>query len=248
MGSSIPLVINTSGNTLELILNNPDKRNALNSEIMGALVSALEGVPLYNHLRAVVIRGEGSVFCSGAEVSSWKPRELQSLLRSIVDCPIPTIVYAHGACLGGGMGIACASDFVLADEATKFGFPEVRIGMIPSIISPYIARKLSINKMRELFITGEKFDTSAAISLGLVYRVSKNNREKLIQSLLTDIEKGAPIAQRRIKGLLNSDTINMPIKERDLELSKLISEIRKSEEGKEGLNSFLEKRKPNWVE
>ena len=246
MPNQVPLMIERKGSVLIISLNNPDKRNALNSEMMGATSSALSEVRDYKELRAVVIRGTGPVFCSGAEVTSWKAEELQSLLRSLVECPLPTIAHVHGVCLGGGMGLAGASDFVLAEEGTKFGFPEVRIGLVPAVISPYIARKLSLGKMRELFITGEIFGTSKALSIGFLHSVTKKKDDKSFEVLLQDIEQGGPQAQSHIKRLLNGDILSKKIRERDSALADFISQIREGSESKEGIRSFLEKRKPNW--
>jgi len=106
MPNQLPLIIERKGSVLIISLNNPEKRNALNSEMMGAAASAIANVGNYKELSSVVIQGTGSSFCSGAEVTSWKAEELQVLLRSLVECPLPTIAYVHGVCLGGGMGIA----------------------------------------------------------------------------------------------------------------------------------------------
>ena len=144
------------------------------------------------------------------------------------------------------MGLASASDFVLSEEGTKFGFPEVRIGMVPAVISPYVARKLSLGKMRELFITGEIFGTSQASSIGFLYGVEKRNENGALQTLITDIEEGGPQAQTHIKRLLDGDILSRKIQERDLALADFISQIREGSESKEGIQSFLEKRKPDW--
>ena len=246
MPNQVPLIVERQGSILTLNLNNPSKKNALNSEMMGAMTAAIEGSGKYGELRAVVIQGAGSVFCSGAEVTSWKAEELQLLLGSLVECSLPTISYVRGICLGGGMGLAGASDFVLAEEGTKFGFPEVKIGMVPAVISPYVARKLTLGKMRELFITGEIFGTSQALSIGFLYGVEKRNENGALQTLISDIEKGGPQAQTHIKRLLNGDILSRKIQERDLALADFISQIREGSESKEGIRSFLEKRKPDW--
>ena len=246
MPNQLPIVIEREGNVLMVSLNNPEKRNALNSEMMGAAASAISQVGDYKELRAVVIRGKGSSFCSGAEVTSWKAEELQTLLKSIVQCPLPTIAYVHGVCLGGAMGLACASDFVLAEDDTKFGFPEVRIGMVPAVISPYVARKLNLGKIRELFITGELFDSSKALSMGFLYAVEKKGEDIAFRSLISDIEKGGPAAQSSIKRLLDGDTLRREFEQREKELAEFISLVREGSEAKEGIRSFLEKRKPEW--
>jgi len=246
MPNQVPLVVERQGSVLTLSLNNPSKKNALNSEMMGAMTAAIEGSGKYSELRTIVIQGLGSVFCSGAEVTSWKAEELQLLLRSLVECPLPTISYVRGICLGGGMGLAGASDFILAEEGTNFGFPEVRIGMVPAVISPYVTRKLNLGKMRELFITGEIFGTSQALSIGFLYGVEKRNENSALQTLISDIEEGGPQAQTHIKRLLDGDILSRRIQERDLALADFISQIREGSESKEGIKSFLEKRKPDW--
>ncbi len=240
MENQIPLIVDRRGTVLTLTFNNISKKNALNSEMMGAMTAAIEESSSYEELRAIVIRGEGSVFCSGADLNEWDPSQLQLLLRTIVDCSIPTIAEVHGACLGGGMGIICACDFIISKENTLFGFPEIRIGMIPAVILPYVNRKLTLSKIRELFITGVKFDNEAAKSFGLLYHDN-------LSELISTIEKGAPQAQKTIKSLLNGDILSKPMDERDRELETLISGIKEGKECQEGINSFMEKRKPEWV-
>ena len=241
MVNQIPLIVDRRGTVLNLTLNNPSKKNALNSEMMGAAVAAIIEAEKYEELRVIVIKGGGSAFCSGADVNSWEPEELQLLLKTIAECSIPTIAEVHGVCLGGGMGLICACDFVLSKDDTFFGFPEVRIGMIPAVIFPYVSRKISLTKIRELFITGERFGNETAKSLGLLYH---NND---LNSLISLIEKGGPIAQKRIKTLVNGNVHSKSSVDRDIELVNLISEIKQDVEALEGINSFLEKRKPSWV-
>ena len=241
MVNQFPLIVDRRGSVLNLTLNNPGKKNALNSEMMGALIAAIEESANYEELRIIVIRGEGSGFCAGADVNSWEPEKLQMLLKTITECSIPTIADVHGICLGGGMGLICACDFVISQENTEFGFPEVRIGMIPAVILPYVSRKINLAKIREFFITGERFGNDMAHSLGLLHH---NND---LNNLLHSIEQGAPEAQKNIKSLLNSTILSKSVNDRDTELAALISMIKNGKECEEGINSFLEKRKPNWV-
>ena len=138
------------------------------------------------------------------------------------------------------MGIICACDFIISKENTLFGFPEIRIGMIPAVILPYVNRILTLSIIRELFITGVKFDNEAAKSFGLLYLDN-------LSELISTIEKGAPQAQKTIKSLLNGDILSKPMDERDRELETLISGIKEGKECLEGINSFMEKRKPEWV-
>jgi len=241
MSDEIPLIVENEGEVLTLSLNNIEKKNALTSEMMGALSAILEEVDNYDSLRVIVIRGGGSVFCSGADINTWNPEELQKLLFSLSDCPIPTIAHLHGICFGGGMGIASACDFIIADKDTKFGFPEVRIGMIPAVISPYISRKISIGRMRELFITGESFGVKQAYDFGFLYSLEAD-----IDKLIQKIVRGGPLAQSFIKKLLSEEVDRGYIDERDSHLAELITQIREGSEGQEGIAAFMEKRFPSW--
>ena len=241
MSDEIPLIVENEGEVLTLTLNNIKKKNALTSEMMGALSAILEEVENYDSLRVIIIRGSGSVFCSGADINTWNPEELQELLFSLSDCPIPTIAHLHGICFGGGMGIASACDFIIADKDTKFGFPEVRIGMIPAVISPYISRKISIGRMRELFITGESFGVKQAYDFGFLYSLEAD-----IDKLIQKIVRGGPLAQSFIKKLLSEEVDRGYIDERDSHLAELITQIREGSEGQEGMAAFMEKRFPSW--
>ncbi len=241
MADEIPLIVVREGAVLRLSLNNTNKKNALTSEMMGALTSIFEDAKNYEDLRVIVIRGNGSTFCSGADINTWNPEELQKLLSSITDCPIPTIAHVHGVCLGGGMGVASACDFVIAEKGTMFGFPEVKIGMIPAVISPYVSRKLSIGRMRELFITGESFGIKQAYDFGFLYSLEAD-----VDCLIHDIIKGAPLAQSFVKKLLSEEIEIDYIDERDSQLAELINQIKEGSEAQEGMSAFMQKRLPSW--
>lgn len=241
MSDEVPLIVERDGDVLVLSLNNNKKKNAITPEMTGALTGVLEDVANYEDLRVIVIKGNGSVFCSGADINSWDPKELQELLFSLSDCPVTTIAHVHGVCFGGGMGLASACDFVIAEEGTKFGFPEVKIGMIPAVISPYVSRKISINRMRELFITGESFGIRQAYDFGFLYTLDSD-----IDKLIGKIRKGAPLAQSFIKKLLSEDIDRDYIVERDSNLAELITQIREGSECQEGMTAFLQKRTPSW--
>ena len=241
MADDIPLIVVREGAVLSLSLNNTNKKNALTSEMMGALTSIFEGAKNYEDLRVIVIRGNGSIFCSGADINTWNPEELQKLLFSITDCPIPTIAHVHGICFGGGMGVASACDFVIAEKGTMFGFPEVKIGLIPAVISPYVSRKLSIGRMRELFITGESFGIEQAYNFGFLYSLEAD-----VDSLVENIIKGAPLAQSFVKKLLSEEVDKDYIDERDSQLAELITQIKEGSEGQEGISAFMQKRLPSW--
>ena len=245
MPETFPLIVERKGSIMTLRLNNVDKKNALNSEMMGAMMASIRESQKFSNLRAVVIRGEGSVFCSGADLNEWEPTQLQQLLKEIVNCSLPTIALVHGSCLGGGMGLACACDFILADDNTKFGFPEVRIGMVPAVIFPYVARKLDMGKMIEFFLSGEKFDVSMAEEIGMVYGKYSTDESEL-DELTLRLERGGPQAKNSIKKLFNSNILSKTKEEMDVDLATLINTIKDGDESREGINSFFQKRKPSW--
>ena len=244
MDSSPPLIVERKDAILSIRLNNIEKRNALNSEMMGIATAALENIGEYPDIRAVVVSGKGDNFCSGADVNNWNPEELQVMLSAIVNCSVPTIAVVNGFCFGGGMGLICSCDFILASSDSKFGFPEVRLGMIPAIISPYVNRKLDSSRMRELFITGEKFGVEKALDLGFLYASYDEDFSSSLENLTSLITKGGPRAQYKIKELLNGKILSS--KTIDADLAAFIDEIKQSSEGKEGISAFLEKRLPNW--
>ena len=243
MSNEVPLIVERDGETLMLSLNNTEKKNALTSELMGALIGVIEDIKNYDGLRVIVLRGNGSVFCSGADIKSWNPEELQELLFSLSDCPIPTIANVHGVCFGGGMGLAAACDFIIAEKDTEFGFPEVKIGMIPAVISPYISRKMTIGRMRELFITGESFGIQQAYDFGFLYSLETN-----IDNLVKKVKSGAPLAQSFVKKLLSEEVDKDYIDERDSHLAELITQIKEGSESQEGMAAFMQKRPPSWSE
>ena len=245
MPATIPLIVEREGSILTLRLNNVEKKNALNSEMMGAMIASIQESQKFSELRAIVIRGEGSVFCSGADLNEWEPSQLQQLLKEVVDCSLPTIALVHGSCLGGGMGLICACDFILAHNDTKFGFPEVRIGMIPAVIFPYVSRKLDLGKMRELFLTGKRFGVDMAENGGMLYG-KYNEEQSALDELILSLKKGGLEAQMHIKKLFNSNILSKSSQDLDLELENLINLIKEGKEGQEGVSSFLQKRKPNW--
>jgi methylglutaconyl-CoA hydratase len=245
MAETIPLIVEREGSILILRLNNAEKKNALNSEMMGAMMASISESQKFSELRAIVIRGEGSVFCSGADLNEWEPGQLQELLKEITDCSLPTIALVHGSCLGGGMGLICACDFILAHEDTKFGFPEVRIGMIPAVIFPYVSRKIGSGKLKEFFLTGNRFGVDIAEKLGLLYG-KYNEEEAALNKLIFSLKRGGLEAQKQIKKLLDSNILSKSREDLDLELANLINLIKEGKEGQEGISSFLQKRKPNW--
>ncbi len=238
---------------LYLTLNRPEKGNSIEDTMISFLTNFFQNKDNFSSFRAVIIGGSGKHFCTGADLS-WmgdEPTESQSrtlseMFFSVSNCTIPTIATVHGACLGGGMGLAAACDFVLASNDSTFGFTEVKMGLVPALISPYVISRIGIPHTRELFLTGSKFGPDKAKSICLVREICEDLNSSAL-SLISELKSGGPVAQATIKELLhqlpewNSDSYNN-------KLSKLITELRKGKEGQEGISAFLEKRKPSWNE
>ncbi len=234
------------GAVLRVTLARPEVRNAFDAALIAALTEAF-APDAVGDARAVVLSGEGQSFCAGADVE-WQrasidlsydenvedAARLLRMLEAIRDCPAPVVCRAHGYVLGGGSGlVACADTTVTAPDAV-FGFTEVRLGIIPAVISPYVIRKIGESAAREFFLTGERFDAETALRIGLVDEVAEDSEaavEHIVAALLTS---GAQ-ATREAKKLVLSPP------ERD-ELPHVAARMRTSPEGQEGLRAFLEKR------
>jgi methylglutaconyl-CoA hydratase len=250
MAAAPEVRIESRDDVLRLVLNRPRKGNALTPEMMGALTAAFAGAAEHVGLRAVTLVGEGKQFCTGADLG-WmaspptveQGEALAELFRTIAECPLPTLALVKGGCYGGAMGLVAACDFVLAAPGAEFGFTEVRVGLAPAVISPWAMQRLGVARTRELFLTGERFDTARALELGLLTSVA-DDLEAAAGELLDALRAGGPQAQRAIKELLlgRDETSD----ERDARLARAITALRDSDEAREGVAAFLEKRKPEW--
>lgn len=248
---------------LTVTLNRPDVHNAFNDEMIIGLTAEFNKLSEKDcKVRVVVIEGEGKSFCAGADLNWMKKMKMYSqednyrdsvalakLFRAINTCPLPVVAKVHGAVLGGGVGIVACCDYVVAQEQTSFGLTEIRLGLLPAVISPFVMAKIGESQARALFLTGERFDEHRALSMGLVHKVSlerylTQDTQKVVESLLS----AAPQSQKKAKEL-----ISQVVKLSHQEFSqvqdytcKLISEIRVGDEGQEGMSALLEKRKPDW--
>jgi methylglutaconyl-CoA hydratase len=207
----------------------------------------------------VILAGEGPVFCAGADAQWMKKSKsysreenerdaagLAALLRAVDECPHPVIARVQGAALGGGVGLVAACDITVAEEGTTFGFPEVRLGLIPAVVSTFVIPRIGIRSARRYFLTAERFDASRAQSIGLVQEVvPKGQLDGAVDGLLRELLQGGPQALGAAKKLIR-DVTALPRDRAIQETIRAISEIRVSPEAQEGLGAFLEKRKPQW--
>lgn len=237
-------------------LNRPEKRNALSCELMKEMIASLDKVRKDPDQRAVVILGEGPVFCSGLDLREMsdhtKSREsvecLSQLLRTIYFYPLITVCGVHGASIAGGAAIMSACDLVYAEEGTKIGFPEVRRGIVAGFVSALLTKQMRIREIKELLFLGEPVSAGRARELGLVTRVIPDGGlEEKIENILDQILKGAPQTMRLSKELLEKlDTL--PLEHSWKVAESFHIQSRASGEASEGAKAFIEKREPKWVE
>jgi methylglutaconyl-CoA hydratase len=252
------------GVVARVTLTRPDVRNAFNAELIAALHDAfaeLASEPA-ERLRAVVLAGEGKTFSAGADIA-WQRAalklsleenrvdagRLQAMLTAIDECPAPVVARVQGAALGGGMGLCCAADVVLATADARFGFTEAKLGILPAIISPFVLARIGEGQARALFLTAERFDAARAERIGLVHEVLPDEAalDERLEAVLGELLSSGPTAVREAKALIRArrtvtgDTFGA----RALEVA---ARQRVSAEGQEGLGAFLEKRRAAWVE
>ncbi len=252
--------VETTGSVARLVLSRPEVRNALSDQTLRELLDALEGLAADPALRVVVLAGEGKVFCAGADLEWMKragelPEEeavedallLVKVLERLDTMPQAVIARVHGAALGGAMGLVAASDIVVAERNTRFGFPEVRLGLVPATISPYVLRKIPESQARRFFLTGEVFDGETARELGLVHEVVEGPKalDHRVQEMISTILANGPEAVKEAKRLIRTVKTMNPA---DLPhyTAQLLARIRRTPEAREGFRAFLEKRTPSW--
>lgn len=245
-----------------ILLNRPDKRNALNAQVISELADAVETLSKNPEARLVLLRGAGTTFSAGADIEWMRAAAdytvheneedayaLAEMLRSLNSLPQVTVAMVHGAAMGGGVGLAAACDIAVAVKGTKFAFSEVRLGVIPATISPYIVEAIGPRWARSLFVTGETFDAEFAQRIGLVQHevADETALEAAVENIARMVFASSPAAIADAKKLVD-DVIG---REFDSSLSrataKRLAHRRASTQGREGLAAFLEKRKPSWL-
>lgn len=245
-----------------LTLNRPEKRNAFNSIVIEELTDALETLEEQDTLRLVILRGAGKVFSAGADLEwmkaaqHWTREEneadavkLAEMLRKLAELPQMTLALVQGAAMGGGAGLVAACDVAVAMKGTKFSFSEVKLGLTPATISPFVISAIGPRWAKALFVTAESFDAGYAEKMGLVqYTVADETEMAEMEEYLAGLAMGgAPGAIRDAKNLVLDFAAEPYSAALSKETAKRIAARRTSDEGKEGLSAFLEKRKPNWA-
>ncbi len=253
------ITINKSQNVVWVNLNRPEVHNAMNAEMIAELTEVFKSLDEDIESRAVVLTGNGKSFCAGADLNYMKGiaefgfeeneedgKKLANLFKSIYDCPLPTIALVHGSAFGGANGLLAACDIVIAEAETTFAFSEVKLGIAPATIAPFVIKRIGEFGAKELMLTGKRFKAAEAQRWNLVNHVYKSGSdENPLNELLKQFESSAPEAVKETKVLIKT-VLGKEIGEGMEFTSKLIARLRASEEGQEGMASFLEKRKAKW--
>ncbi len=248
------------GPILRITLNRPEIRNAFDEEVIASLTAAVSDAAQDQRLRAVVLAGAGKAFCAGADVA-WMSKaiayslrenlsdaeDLARMLERLDTLPVPVIARIQGAALGGGVGLAAVCDIAIAAEDAVFALSEVKLGILPAVIAPYVLRKIGVSAARELFSTGSRFGAARAKEIGLVHEVvPAAELDAAVANRVREILSAGPRAVARAKALIReiagahpNDVIGLT--------TNTIAAQRVSDEGQEGLRAFLEKRKPSWI-
>lgn len=249
----------TSGPFVTVTLNRPGVRNAFNEELIADLTAWAVEAGRTPGIRAAILAGAGKTFCAGADVN-WMAktvtytrdqnlddaRRMRRMFELLDELPFPLIGRIHGAALGGGAGLAAVCDMAVAADTATFGFTEVKLGILPAVISPFALRKIGVSAARELFLTGARFSAARARAIGLVHAVvPEAELDEAVGAFVREIGTAAPEAVREAKRLIR-EVAGRVANEGEI-TSDAIAERRVSAEGQDGLRSFLEKTTPGWI-
>jgi len=247
-GPVTALRVERDGPLLRITLARPERRNAFDAELIRELTEAFGDV---GDARAVVLAGQGESFCAGADVG-WQRSaidlsyeenvedalRLYRMLEAIDSCPAPVVARVQGYALGGGSGLVCCTDIAVAAPDAVFAFSEVKLGIVPAVISPFVFPRIGTAAARRLFLTGERFDAETALRIGLVHEIA-NDLDAVLERVIAEMLSAGPEATRAAKQLIR----DRPDGE---QAARLAAKLRTSSEGQDGLRAFLEKRRAPW--
>jgi methylglutaconyl-CoA hydratase len=243
------LRIEREGGVLNVTLAKPERRNAFDAALIAELHEAFSDV---GDARVVVLAGDGPSFCAGADVE-WQRASidlsfeenvedalrLYRMLGAVDACAAPLVAGVHGFALGGGSGLVACADVVVASSDATFGFTEVRLGIIPAVISPFVFAKIGAGAARRFFLSGERFDAETALRVGLIHEIA-DDLDAAVERVVGEILKSGPEATRAAKRLARERPSDGE------ELARIAAGLRAGAEGQEGLRAFLDKRPPAW--
>ena len=254
------ILMERDGAIIRVILNRPSSHNALTPQMILALRERFDDLGQDDSVRVVILTGRGRSFCAGADLGSMRDaadftyeenvadgQAIFDLMMAVNGCPKPVIARINGAAIGGGAGLVSCCDISVAVSGSIFAFSETRLGIVPAVISPFVIAKIGAGFARELFLTGERFTAEWAQRIGLVQHVVPDETalDELLQDRFEQLLQAAPGAQAAVKTLI-ATLARRPEHELRAYTSELIARRRASEEGREGMSAFLEKRKPWW--
>lgn len=255
------LTIDIADKVATVTLNRPELRNAFNEQAIAELALAFDELGRNELVRAIVLAANGPAFCAGADLNWMKKMagysheenladaaRLADMLRTIYLCPKPTVAKVQGDCYAGGMGLVAACDIVVASEGVHFCLSEVKLGLIPATISPYVIKAMGEQAARRYFLTAERFEASVAGQIGLAHEVViPESLDSTVAAIVKALVTNSPHAVGEAKKLVR-DVVGQPVTDALLQdTAGRIAAIRASSEGREGVASFLEKRKPSWL-
>jgi len=269
--------IDQGGPVAWVILNRPEIRNAFNNVMISEIAEAFRAINQQatggmlpeaegrgkhvNDLRVVVVTGEGNAFCAGADLK-WMgdvlkytydenlkdSLKLAEMFHLMFTCPLPTIARVNGPAIGGGCGIAAVCDIVIASDKAVFSLSEVKLGLVPACISPYVIRRMGDKNCREFFLTGERLTAERALAAGLANQVVPHEKlDEAVNARIEQLVSSGPQALAMCKELLEKAP-NIPEPEVGKYTAEVIARLRMGDEGQEGMKAFFEKRKPKWAE
>ena len=254
------LTVDRQGGVARVTLNRPELRNAFDDVLIGRLTSALQELENDKSVRVVVLAGNGPAFCAGADLNWMKrmagygydenladARALADMLAALDRMPKPTIARVHGPVFAGGTGLVAACDIAVGTPEAKFCLSEAKLGLSPATISPYVIRAMGERLARRYFLTAEVFGAEEALRIGMLSSlVSREELDGAIHTVVQNLLAGGPEAHAKIKDLIRAVARRPVDDELVADTAKRIAEIRVSPEGREGIASFLEKRKASW--
>jgi methylglutaconyl-CoA hydratase len=254
------ITVSRSNNVVTVALNRPKQHNAMTPTLIRDLTSTFHELGQDESVRVIILTGNGRSFCAGADLNYMRSaadfsfednladgKAIFDLMAVVNDCPKPVVGRINGAAIGGGAGLTSCCDITVAVARAKFAFSEARLGIVPATISPFVLTKIGVGNGRELFLTGEVFSAEKAQQIGLIQHVAAEEMEldAMVTDRVTQLLQAAPGAQTVVKELIASVS-GQPIAETRDYTADAIAQRRASAEGKEGMSSFLEKRKPGW--
>jgi len=254
------LLVEIENHHCQIRLNRPEKRNALNAQMVNELTSVFNFIRNATNIRSVLIKGDEQAFCSGADLEYLKQmrgfdheanvkdsKTLGNLFLNIYTCPKPVLAVVEGAALAGGCGLATVCDFIYATPEARFGYPEVRIGFIAALVSTFLIRQVGKRRARELLLSGDIISAGEALNLGLVTKVcAREDIDRQAGMLVKRLQENSSLAMARSKLLLNG-FLYRELSEDINHLAEVNAHFRTTEDFVEGISAFLEKRKPNWI-